>query len=173
MNGTGEHLFDEIKRYVGFNADDEARLRDLAARVGPHQDRIVDDFYAHILAHDDARRSITDGDAQVARLKRTLVQWIAGLFQGPWDEAYYERRARIGRRHVEIDLPQQYMFTAVNVIRGSPLPSPVVTQRSRTRGAGVPGKREADGKLWRKNWFILFFLILNFKIILAFNHRMI
>ena len=37
----------------------------------------------------------------------------------------------------------------------------------------LPGKREADGKLWRKNWFILFFLILNFKIILAFNHRMI
>ncbi|MFO0629260.1 MAG: protoglobin domain-containing protein [Polyangiales bacterium] len=118
MNGTGEHLFDELKRYVGFNADDEARLRDLAARVVPHQDRIVDDFYAHILAHDDARRSITGGDPQVARLKKTLVHWIAGLFQGPWDEAYYERRARIGRRHVEIDLPQQYMFTAVNVIRG-------------------------------------------------------
>jgi len=113
-----EHLFDEIKRYVGFDARDEALLRALAPRVAPHHGRIVDDFYAHILDHSDARRSIRGGDAQVQRLKKTLVAWMEGLFAGPWDRAYYELRARIGRRHVEIELPQQYMFTAVNVIRG-------------------------------------------------------
>lgn len=113
-----EDLFDELKRYVGFDESDEARLRALAPIVAPHQVRIVDDFYAHILDHRDARRSITGGEAQVERLKQTLIQWVNGLFQGPWDQQYYERRARIGRRHVEIDLPQQYMFTAVNVIRG-------------------------------------------------------
>lgn len=113
-----EHLFDEIKRYIGFDAEDEARLRALGPRVTPHCVRIVDDFYEHILNHPGARQSITGGDAQVARLKKTLIVWIEGLFKGPWDHTYYERRARIGRRHVEIDLPQQYMFTAVNVIRG-------------------------------------------------------
>lgn len=118
MSATGEHLFDEIQRYVGFGPADETRLRALAPTVAPHCERIVDDFYAHILDHPDARRSITGGDPQVARLKTTLRRWIEGLFEGPWDEAYYERRARIGRKHVEIDLPQQYMFTAVNVIRG-------------------------------------------------------
>lgn len=113
-----EHLFDEIKRYIGFDSVDEAHLRALGPRVAPHCVRIVDDFYDHILNHSGASRSITGGDAQVGRLKKTLIVWIQGLFAGPWDEAYYERRARIGRRHVEIDLPQQYMFTAVNVIRG-------------------------------------------------------
>lgn len=113
-----EDLFEEMKRYVGFGANDEAVLRALDARVAPHRERIVDDFYAHILDHRDARKSITGGDEQVERLKKTLVRWVAGLFEGPWDQDYYERRARIGRRHVEIELPQQYMFTAVNVIRG-------------------------------------------------------
>lgn len=113
-----EHLFDEIKRYIGFDAEDEARLRALGPRVAPHCVRIVDDFYDHILNHSGARQSITGGDAQVGRLKKTLIVWIQGLFTGPWDHEYYERRARIGRKHVEIDLPQQYMFTAVNVIRG-------------------------------------------------------
>jgi signal transduction histidine kinase len=39
------------------------------------------------------------------------------LLKGPWDEAYYERRARIGRKHVRISLPQHYMFGAMDVIR--------------------------------------------------------
>jgi len=114
----GEHLFDEIKRYVGFDARDEALLRGLYERVRPHADRIIDDFYDHILDHPGASRAITGGQAQVERLKGTLRGWLDGLFTGPWDLAYYELRARIGRRHVQIDLPQQYMITAMDVIRG-------------------------------------------------------
>lgn len=113
-----EHLFDEIKRYVNFDENDEELLRALRERVRPHVFRIIDDFYDHILGHSGARGSITGGDAQVERLKGTLRAWMDGLFAGPWDYEYYELRARIGRRHVQIDLPQQYMFTAVNVIRG-------------------------------------------------------
>src|SRR5689334_13735015 len=78
---------------------------------------MAEDFYDHILRHPDAQKAITGGQAQVDRLKNTLRMWMDGLVTGPWDEAYYELRARIGRRHVQINLPQQYMFTAVNVIR--------------------------------------------------------
>lgn len=118
MSQHGEHLFDEVKRYVDFGPADEALLRGLNERMQPHIPRIIDDFYDHILNHPGARASITGGMAQVERLKVTLRGWMLGLFTGPWDLDYYELRARIGRRHVEIDLPQQYMFTAVNVIRG-------------------------------------------------------
>ena len=112
-----EHIFEEIKRYVGFDEADRARLRGLRDRVLPHAQAISDEFYARILSHPGARRAITGGDAQVFALKHTLTVWLAELLEGPWDQAYYERRARIGRRHVEIDLPQQYMFTAMNTIR--------------------------------------------------------
>lgn len=115
---AAEHLFDELKRYVGFGPEDEARLHALQPRVLPHIEELTHDFYEHILRHPAAQRAITGGDAQVERLKRTLAAWLGDLFGGPWDEAYYERRARIGRRHVEIRLPQQYMFTAVSVMRG-------------------------------------------------------
>jgi signal transduction histidine kinase len=54
---------------------------------------------------------------QIERLKRTLLQWIDELFGGPHDEAYFERRARVGRVHVQIDLPQVYLFTAMDRIR--------------------------------------------------------
>jgi signal transduction histidine kinase len=39
------------------------------------------------------------------------------MLLGPHDEAYYQLRARIGRVHVRIALPQAFMFTAVNRIR--------------------------------------------------------
>src|SRR5450432_63376 len=39
------------------------------------------------------------------------------MLLGPHDETYFEMRARIGRVHVRINLPQSYMFTAMNRIR--------------------------------------------------------
>ena len=58
------------------------------------------------------------GESRVGALKVTLVQWMEALFLGPWDQAYFERRCRIGRVHVRIGLPQHYMFGAMNVLRG-------------------------------------------------------
>ncbi|HSC85901.1 MAG TPA: protoglobin domain-containing protein, partial [Polyangiaceae bacterium] len=112
-----EHLFDEMKRYVGFAEPDEERLRALGPVLAPHFSHSVDDFYEHILRHREARRAITGGDEQVARLKASLRGWLTECFAGPWDTAYFDRHARIGRRHVLIQLPQHYMFVAMNVMR--------------------------------------------------------
>ncbi len=78
--------------------------------------RIADVFYRRILNHEEARKALA-GESQVGRLKLTLVIWMDKLFTGPWDEEYYELRARIGRVHVRISLPQHYMFGAMNVLR--------------------------------------------------------
>src|SRR4051812_9123266 len=85
--------------------------------MAPHFRPIIDDFYDTIAAHPGARSAITGGPAQIERLKGSLVRWIDELFRGPHDEAYFERRARIGRIHVLINLPQAYMFTAMDRIR--------------------------------------------------------
>lgn len=111
-----ESLFEEMKRYVRFEASDEAALRAFGARAAPHFTKIVDAFYARLLEHDQASR-VFSGPEQVERLKSTLHAWLEMLLSGPWDEAYHDRRARIGRVHVRIALPQRYMFGAMNVIR--------------------------------------------------------
>ncbi len=83
----------------------------------PEFPRIAEVFYERILAHEEARRALQGGESTVGRLKITLVAWMDKLFQGPWDEEYYELRCRIGRVHVRIALPQHYMFGAMNVVR--------------------------------------------------------
>ena len=40
-----ETLFEELKRYVRFDVDDEAALRGLYPVVGPHFTAIADTFY--------------------------------------------------------------------------------------------------------------------------------
>jgi len=112
-----ETLFEELKRYVEWGADDEAALRALHPVASPELERIAKTFYDRILAHDGARTALEGGESQVGRLKVTLVAWMDTLLRGPWDEAYYEMRARIGRVHVRIALPQHYMFGAMDVLR--------------------------------------------------------
>jgi signal transduction histidine kinase len=110
-------FFDSLKQYVGFDEASSAVLRAAHPLVQPSFGPIVDDFYAAIEAHPEARAAIKGGAAQIERLKRTLTRWLDTLLLGPHDDAYYELRSRIGRVHVQIALPQGFMFTAMNRIR--------------------------------------------------------
>ena len=111
-----ETLFEELKRYTRFGAEDEAALRRLAPLARPQFRAIAEAFYGRLSEHEYAHR-VFSGPAQIERLKGTLVAWLDLLLSGPWDEAYYQRRLRIGRTHVRIELPQRYMFGAMDHIR--------------------------------------------------------
>lgn len=108
---------ENVTAYVGFDEAASEALRAARPLIAPHFAAIIDDFYATIEAHPDASAAITGGAAQIARLKQSLLRWIDELFTGPHDGAYFERRARIGRVHVRIALPQVYMLTAMDRIR--------------------------------------------------------
>ena len=112
-----ETIFEEVKRYVAFDRTDEEALLALHPLAHPHFARISDVFYHRILQHEDARKALFEGESMVGRLRHSLVLWMDKLLTGPWDEQYYELRARIGRKHVDIALPQHYMFGAMNVLR--------------------------------------------------------
>jgi signal transduction histidine kinase len=112
-----ESLLEELKRYVGFGPDDESALRELRIVAAPDFPAIAVAFYDRILAHEEARRALVGGESQVGHLRTTLVRWMEEAIGGPWDESWWEAHCRIGRVHVRIDLPQHYMFGAMNVVR--------------------------------------------------------
>jgi signal transduction histidine kinase len=112
-----ETIFEELKRYVVFSPADEGALRALHPLAAPHFVEIADIFYQRILDNEGARKVLQEGESMVGRLKVTLVAWMDKLLSGPWDEDYFELRSRIGRVHVRINMPQHYMFAAMNVIR--------------------------------------------------------
>ncbi len=110
------HVFDEMKAYVGFDEADGELLAAFWPVVEPYVDDVVGHFYECIDQFPDARAVLAD-TAQVDRLRRTLKVWVRELLEGPYDQDYYERRQRIGRRHVEVGLPPRFMFTSMSVMR--------------------------------------------------------
>lgn len=109
--------YQELQRYVGWADADAANVRSVAALLDPHLGGLVDDFYAEIEQHPDARKVITGGADQIARLKGTLVAWLRQLLAGPYDREYVARRWRVGWRHVEIGLDQVYTNVALSRLR--------------------------------------------------------
>ena len=107
----------ELQQYVGWTAEDAARVQSLAATLGPHLPALVDDFYQEIERHPNARRVITGGQEQVERLKEALLAWLRELFAGPYDRDYILRRWRIGQRHLGIGLDQIYVHAALARLR--------------------------------------------------------
>jgi signal transduction histidine kinase len=61
--------------------------------------------------------AVLSGPAQVERLRGTLIDWMSTGLLGPYDERFYDKRSRIGRRHVQIGLAPKYMFGAMSVVR--------------------------------------------------------
>ncbi len=121
-------LFEQMKSYVGFEADDAAALNTLAATVGPHLEDIVADFYDRI-DDEPGAQAVVAAHSSRERLSKTLLQWLREFLDGPYDAHYYQRRARIGQVHVRIGLPPHYVFTAMNVLRLGLIPHATTEQR--------------------------------------------
>lgn len=109
--------YQELQQYVGWTEEDAVRVQSVAALLEPRLGPLIDDFYAEIERHPDARKVITGGSAQVDRLKGTLRAWLRELLLGPYGRDYVARRWRVGWRHVEIGLDQVYTNMALSRLR--------------------------------------------------------
>ncbi len=109
-------FLDDVFRYVGMAAEDLAVLGKLHPVLEPHFPAIADRFYAAVWS-DPNTASLVSGPQQVDRLRVSLIDWMSTGLRGPHDDRFYDKRSRIGRRHVQIGLAQEYMFTGMTVVR--------------------------------------------------------
>lgn len=110
------NYFDELKEYMRFDAADHKALQELHPLARPHFTAIADDFYERLRAIPSAL-AVFRSEEQVLRLQATLAKWMDRLLSGPWGDDYFELRSRIGKVHVQIQLPQQYMFSAMAAVQ--------------------------------------------------------
>jgi len=109
--------YQELQAYVGWGEDDATRVQAVAGLLEPVLPALVDDFYDEIGRHPKAGAVITGGQAQIDRLKGSLLKWLQELLSGPYDLDYVVRRWRVGMRHVEIGLDQVYTNVALSRMR--------------------------------------------------------
>lgn len=110
-----DRLFDSLKLYTGFTEEDSARLAQVT--LSPEVlTEIIERFYGAVLAEPETAALVPTPDV-VGRLKGTLTNWIQTFFAGPHDQAYFQKRRNIGRRHVEINLAHHYVLSAMALLR--------------------------------------------------------
>jgi signal transduction histidine kinase len=109
-------FFDDLKHYIDFSAEDASLLKELKPHLEPHFDEIVTHFYDALWANPHTH-NIFEGPEQVERLRRSLHRWLAEIFEGPFDNAYFVRRQRIGKAHVNVGLKPHFMFAAMDLVR--------------------------------------------------------
>ncbi|CAN5883662.1 hypothetical protein BH11MYX3_BH11MYX3_33840 [soil metagenome] len=109
-------FLDDVFRYVGMTRTDLACLGELHPVLEPHFAAVAERFYQAVWA-DPRTAAILSGPEQIEQLRRSLIDWMSTGLRGPHDERFYDKRSRIGRRHVQIGLAQEYMFTGMTVVR--------------------------------------------------------
>ncbi|MBM4275549.1 MAG: heme-binding sensor globin domain-containing protein [Deltaproteobacteria bacterium] len=107
--------FQEIKENYKFTELEAQTLKSLGPLVEPHADRIVSDFYNLFLQIPDTAGFLAE--AQQERLRVLHRAWLLALFQGPYDDRYFQRLQRIGHAHVRIGLSAHFVYVGMNHIR--------------------------------------------------------
>lgn len=117
MTTAPEARLQDLLRYLDFTPDDAAALAPLRGALAAERDALVDEFYRRLLA-DPTASDVVRLESRLERLKASLKDWLDRLFVDAIDDDWFARRSRIGRRHVEVGLPQRYMPLAMDVVRG-------------------------------------------------------
>lgn len=108
--------FQEIKDNYRFTEAEIETLGSLLPVVEPHADRLVSDFYVLFQQMPDAAKFLQD-TSRMPRLMAAHRTWLLGLFQGPFDDRYYQRLHRIGHAHVRIGLSAHFVYVGMNFLR--------------------------------------------------------
>lgn len=102
-----------------FMGADRAILDRAEIVVRPHIQRIVNVFYAELIAHPDSD-TFLDSELIAGRLTKSLVTWIERMFL-PRTEAeiaeFLEQQYAIGRVHARINVPLHLVVEGMRVLR--------------------------------------------------------
>ncbi|MDG4721549.1 MULTISPECIES: globin-coupled sensor protein [Thalassospira] len=110
----------EIRRRLEFIGFDESKVKQLK-RAWPVIEKslppILDEFYRKVMGRPELARIIGD-KSNIERLKNAQIKHWAKLFEGTFDDAFYEDVRRVGKAHERIGLTPESYVSAYNFMLG-------------------------------------------------------
>lgn len=95
--------FDRVKRYVGWDLADRARIAKLRGCIDSDLAGVIEDLGKQ-LAKFKGTQSLMSNRRFARRLHTVLDEWLNGLLDGTFDEKYVRDREAFGRKLVDTDL---------------------------------------------------------------------
>ena len=109
----------EMKQMQSLTDEDRQLLAEMHPAVEKHAQEVVDTFYTHLDKFEVTRDILNAEPGRVERLKGHLKAWLNTLTEGVYEEDYFKRRYRIGKRHVEVGLEPRYVIAAMAFCRAT------------------------------------------------------
>ena len=106
----------EIKDNYNFTSDDEQRLIRLKPIMEVHVEEIAGALSSYIMSTKIGARLLTE-DTRKAHLLEAQKSWYLSMFEGKYDNKYFEKLIKIGIVHVKREIEAHYLNRAVNIIR--------------------------------------------------------
>lgn len=101
------------KKYFGLTEEDSKILRAMKTDVAEALDEIIEEFYKHLLLHDELDQIIGDAET-LLRLKNHFRSYLLTIFDGQFDEEYVHSRLRVGVVHRRIGVKPHYYVSAMH-----------------------------------------------------------
>lgn len=106
-----------MKERLNFlNIDDKtiAEIRQAKDILEPVMDEVLDNLYSHILNEPDLKPLFEDKSVIEKARNAQKQHWVESLFNGEYDNAYYEKTSVIGRAHARIGLTPNWYIGGYN-----------------------------------------------------------
>jgi PAS domain S-box-containing protein len=101
-------------RFLGLTGRDAQLLREFRPVMEQHVTDIEDAFYAHLLNFPETAQLLSD-HTTVDRLKKLQRDYLLRLFEGNFDDEYFNDRLRIGKTHERVGLSPRWYLMAFNL----------------------------------------------------------
>ncbi len=108
--------FSQIKKDYEFSEKDEERIRELKPIMENHIDEFINRLYKFIFRLPNAKNYFKTEES-LNRHKNKLREWYKDLFNGEYDERYFEKLNKIGEVHDKLGIPSHYINATFNFIR--------------------------------------------------------
>lgn len=96
--------------YVNLTETDCQLLRQFKPVIEKNADWIVDTFYENLSRYPELTRIVDQAGSNIDRLKITQKRYLLEIFDGKFDEQYFEKQLKIGVVHKNIGLtPRWYL----------------------------------------------------------------
>lgn len=106
-------LNQQAKLFAGFDAEDEATLRESHSALVSELDRVTEAFYLELGKIEDTGPFL---EGRLDRLKATHRRWLEKIFTGPYDADFAAYMHQVGVVHVQVRLPERFMASGIGLI---------------------------------------------------------
>lgn len=103
-------MIEDRLRFLEIDDEVIAELQSAKQLIEPELDRMLGEFYTHILNEPEVRRIFADDKAIKHARTEQKAHWLETLFGGKFKSAYFDKAERIGRSHARVGLtPNWYI----------------------------------------------------------------